>query len=100
MSGRPLIINSTLSTSNAVISAWLPGTAGGQSVFDGIYGNYLFKPSGTKKNTLSIDWPVDMQSLNNFPVYNPEGDIPTIPGALFSVGYGLATTLDSPVLAE
>lgn len=29
ISGRPLLINNILSTSNAVISAWLPGTAGG-----------------------------------------------------------------------
>jgi beta-glucosidase len=71
-----LLINNVLSSSTAVISAWLPGTSGGQSVFDGIYGDYLFRPEGSKKNTLSVDWPVDMQSLKDFPVYNPEGDIP------------------------
>lgn len=63
ISGRPMLINQVLSSSNAVISAWLPGTAGGQGIFDGISGNYLFKPNGTRKNTLSVDWPVDMVKI-------------------------------------
>ena len=64
ISGRPLLINQILSSSNAVISAWLPGTAGGQGILDAISGDYLLKPNGSKKNTLSVDWPVDMVKLN------------------------------------
>ena len=66
ISGRPLLINQILSSSNAVISAWLPGTAGGQGIFEAISGDYLFRPNGTKKNTLSVDWPVDMVKLSLF----------------------------------
>lgn len=92
------MINQILSSSNAVISAWLPGTAGGQGIFEAISGDYLLRPKGTKKNTLSVDWPVDMASLANFPVYRWEGDIPEIPGPRYTVGYGLSTTLDAPYL--
>ena len=60
VAGRPIIINQAISSSQAVLAAWLPGTAGGQGIFDAIYGNYALRPNGTRKNTLSVDWPADM----------------------------------------
>lgn len=61
-SGRPMLVDSILSESNAFIAAWLPGTSGGQGVIDAVTGDYLFKPQGQTdlRNTLSVDWPKNM----------------------------------------
>ncbi len=59
LAGRPMIIENVLNTSTAVVSAWLPGTAGGDGIVDAIMGKYLFRPNGAsdRRNTLAFDWP-------------------------------------------
>lgn len=64
LSGRPMLIDELLNTSDATIAAWLPGTSGGQGIVDAIVGNYVIKPKNSpKKNTLSVDWPKDMVTV-------------------------------------
>ena len=59
VSGRPMLIPNVVANSSAVVSAWLPGTAGGDGIANALTGNYRFKPSGNadKRNTLAFDWP-------------------------------------------
>jgi beta-glucosidase len=61
-SGRPMLVDAAMNISNAFISAWLPGTSGGQGVVDAISGDYLIRPYGKvdKANSLSVDWPANM----------------------------------------
>lgn len=76
ISGRPLIIDSILGQSNAIVAAWLPGTEG-QGVADVLFGTY--KPTGK----LSHSWPRSNAQLPiNF------GDKNYDP--LFKYGYGLS----------
>lgn len=56
VSGRPMIINSTLEKSNAFVAAWLPGTEG-QGVADVLFGDV--KISGK----LSHSWPKNMKQI-------------------------------------
>lgn len=93
LSGRPMIVNDILNQSSAFISAFLPGTSGGQGIVDAIFGQYTFRPQGnnSRANTLSFDWPRSMESLKNFPYYGADGEIPTIPDPLFKAGYGLSS---------
>lgn len=64
LSGRPMLVEDLLASSNAVIAAWLPGTSGGQGIVDAIVGDYIIRPkSGSDRNTLSMDWPADMVHL-------------------------------------
>ena len=56
LSGRPMIINSALASSNAFVAAWLPGTEG-QGVADVLFGD--FKPVGK----LPHSWPKNMQQI-------------------------------------
>ena len=88
-----MIINDILTESSAFISAFLPGTSGGQGIVDGIFGGYVFRPNGAKDgaNSLSFDWPKDMDQLKEFPYYAADGEIPKISDPLFKVGYGLST---------
>ena len=92
-SGRPMIVNEVLNQSQAFISGFLPGTSGGQGVIDAVFGQYLFRsdPNNDRVNTLSFDWPRNMESLKEFPVYGGDGKIPCIPDPLFEVGYGLGS---------
>jgi beta-glucosidase len=75
LSGRPMLIEPSLNSSNAFIAAWLPGTEG-QGVADILFGD--FKPVGK----LPHSWPKNMQQI---PInigdanYNP----------LFTYGFGL-----------
>ena len=59
LSGRPMLINSFVDQSQAIISAWLPGTAGGDGIANALTGKYKFRPngSGDRRNTLAFDWP-------------------------------------------
>lgn len=59
VAGRPMIIADVVSTSNAVVSAWLPGTAGGDGIVNALMGKYRFRPNGAsdRRNTLAFDWP-------------------------------------------
>ncbi|WP_394389561.1 glycoside hydrolase family 3 protein [Shewanella woodyi] len=70
VSGRPLIINPELNSSNAFIAAWLPGSEG-QGVSDLIFGDDNFS------GKLSFTWPKQLKTLN------------TDSTALFPVGFGL-----------
>jgi beta-glucosidase len=75
LSGRPMIVNEVLDSSDAFIAAWLPGSEG-QGVADVLFGDY--RPTGK----LSYSWPKSMEQLPlnvNSANYDP----------LFNVGYGL-----------
>ena len=54
-----MIIGDILSQSKVVVSAWLPGTAGGDGIADALVGRYSFRPKGDedRRNTLAFDWP-------------------------------------------
>jgi len=56
ISGRPMLIESSLKISNAFVAAWLPGTEG-QGVADVLFGD--FKPVGK----LPHSWPKNMQQI-------------------------------------
>ena len=75
VAGRPMIIENVLSTSTAVVSAWLPGTAGGQGIVNALTGKYRFRPNGAsdRRNTLAFDWPKTQASLKLFPIYDASG---------------------------
>jgi beta-glucosidase len=74
LSGRPLILGTTLDTTDALIAAWLPGTEG-QGVADVLFGDY--KPSGK----LPRNWPRAVSQLtgNSISMENPQ----------FARGFGL-----------
>lgn len=57
VSGRPLVLDAALETSDALVAAWLPGTEG-QGVADVLFGDY--KPTGK----LSRAWPLNNQQLS------------------------------------
>ena len=73
VSGRPLIITDALPRVDAVVAAWLPGTAG-EGVADVLFGDEPFT------GTLPMNWPRDLGQLPSVP---PEGEY------LFPLGYGL-----------
>lgn len=81
LSGRPMIINSIIPFSDAIIAAWFPGTEG-TGVADILFGDH--QPKGT----LSHSWP---RSMDQIPVnfddinYDP----------LFPFNYGLLSVQDS-----
>ena len=82
ISGRPMIIESIIPYSDAIIAAWLPGTEG-TGITDVLFGDY--EPSGL----LSHSWPASMEDIPiNFgdAIYQP----------LFAYGYGITNLLDSP----
>jgi beta-glucosidase len=74
-SGRPLILGEALTSADALVAAWLPGTEG-QGVADVLFGD--FKPTGK----LSFSWP---RSMDQIPIN--VGDAKYDP--LFAYGYGL-----------
>lgn len=103
-SGRPMIISQPtgpLEKSTAFIAAWLPGTSGGQAIANALFGNYLFCNGkrqtktdlcqANSPNTLTVDWVQNMQSLQNYPIYNRGQGAVTYAKSLFEIGYGLAT---------
>ena len=59
IAGRPMLIDSILEESSAVLDAFLPGTSGGQGIVDALTGAYVLRPNGQSdsKNSLSFDWP-------------------------------------------
>lgn len=82
ISGRPMIIESILPYSDAIVAAWLPGTEG-DGIADILFGDY--QPTGLLSNT----WPADMASVPlNF------GDNNYKP--LFAYGHGLTSLSNSP----
>ncbi|MEW6060835.1 MAG: glycoside hydrolase family 3 N-terminal domain-containing protein [Bacteroidota bacterium] len=75
LSGRPMIINSTLEKSAAFVAAWLPGTEG-EGITDVLFGDYA--PTGK----LPHSWP---RSMKQIPIN--VGDENYDP--LFPYGFGL-----------
>jgi beta-glucosidase len=61
LSGRPLILGTTLDASDALLAAWLPGTEG-RGVADVLFGDY--KPTGK----LPRNWPSDVAQLSGYSV--------------------------------
>jgi beta-glucosidase len=57
LSGRPLILDSSLDASDAFVAAWLPGTEG-QGVADVLFGDFNFS------GKLSRDWPRSNEQLD------------------------------------
>jgi beta-glucosidase len=75
LSGRPMIVNSTLEKSTAFVAAWLPGTEG-EGIADVLFGDYA--PTGK----LPHSWP---RSMSQIPINI--GDKKYDP--LFPFGFGL-----------
>jgi beta-glucosidase len=76
LSGRPLLLDSTLDNSDAFVAAWLPGTEG-QGVADVLFGDV--KPSGKLPRT----WPKSADQIGLC-----QGD-PGADKAAFPYGFGL-----------
>ena len=90
LSGRPMVLTSSLPQIDALIAAWLPGTEG-QGVADMLFGDFTFT------GKLSYTWPRWNNQLPfNFSKLPTEGcDAP-----LFPYGYGLRTNDPSPIIPE
>jgi len=60
-----MLVDNILTQSSAVLSAFLPGTSGGQGIIDVITGKYVMRPNGQSdtKNSLSFDWPKSMVNI-------------------------------------
>ncbi|KPV51774.1 beta-glucosidase [Kouleothrix aurantiaca] len=69
MSGRPLIINSQLSTAGAFVAAWLPGTEGA-GITDVLFGDYGFA------GKLPVSWP---SAVSQQPINSGDGKTPLFP---------------------
>ncbi len=74
IAGRPLVLDTALERSDAVVAAWLPGTEG-QGVADVLFGDY--KPTGK----LPRAWPLNNEQLSSDA---QPGEKP-----LFPYGFGL-----------
>ncbi len=74
LSGRPLILGSSLGATDALVAAWLPGTEG-QGVADVLFGDY--KPTGK----LPRNWPRDASQLKGYSI--------TMENPQFARGFGL-----------
>lgn len=77
ISGRPVVIEPYVSTMNAIVAAWLPGSEG-QGVADVLFGDYPFT------GKLARTW---FRSVDQLPMN--VGDSRYDP--LFPFGYGLTT---------
>jgi beta-glucosidase len=73
-----MIVNDIINESSAFLSAFLPGTSGGQGIVDALFGDYVMRPTSASNgvNTLSFDWPNNMESLKEFPYYAADGKVP------------------------
>ncbi|WP_407874077.1 glycoside hydrolase family 3 N-terminal domain-containing protein [Qipengyuania nanhaisediminis] len=80
LSGRPLWVNRELNLANAFVASWLPGSEGA-GIADILTG------AVSARGKLSFSWPNDCTGA---PLNRAEG-------ALFPVGYGLATGEISPM---
>jgi beta-glucosidase len=76
ISGRPLIFDSALEKSDALVALWLPGTEGA-GVADVLIGDY--KPTGK----LPVTWP---RSMSQIPIHGDD----TGKEPLFPYGFGLS----------
>jgi beta-glucosidase len=75
MSGRPILIQSYLSTFDAIVAAWLPGSEG-EGLADLLYGDAQFT------GKLSKSWPMDNTTL-------PISSLQTGADPLYAFGFGL-----------
>lgn len=73
VSGRPVVITEALPLVDAVVAAWLPGTAG-EGVADVLFGDVPFT------GTLPVNWPRDVSQVT---------DAPAGEDYLFPMGFGL-----------
>ena len=76
ISGRPMIINESLTESDAFVAAWLPGSEG-EGISDVIFGDYNFT------GKLSMTWP---KSMNQIPINYGDSNY----DPLFQFGFGLS----------
>lgn len=76
ISGRPMIINESLTESDAFVAAWLPGSEG-KGISDVIFGDYNFT------GKLSMTWP---KSMNQIPINYGDSNY----DPLFQFGFGLS----------
>ena len=80
ISGRPMVLGTSLANADAFVCAWLPGTEG-DGVADVLFGDYDFT------GKLSFSWP---NAAADEPVnYGNWGDVKTAATPLFPYGYGL-----------
>jgi beta-glucosidase len=80
VSGRPMIVESILASTDALVAAWLPGSEG-DGVADVLFGRY--HPSGK----LGHSWP---RSMAQIPInIGPLGQNPPRYDPLFPYGFGL-----------
>jgi len=86
VSGRPLVLTAHIAQMDALVAAWLPGTAG-EGVADVLFGDFEFT------GKLPYTWPRwNSQLPFDFENLPTEGcDAP-----LFAFGYGLDTKTPSP----
>jgi beta-glucosidase len=88
ISGRPVMLGDLLPSSQAVVSAFLPGTEGGSAVADLLFGKV--NPSGR----LPVSWPrtiADVPLVAGYKVLDGNGNaVKRTP--LFPFGYGLSYT--------
>jgi beta-glucosidase len=75
LSGRPLVLGSSLDISDAFVAAWLPGSEG-EGVADVLFGDYKFK------GKLSRTWP-----RSNEQILSPSAVVQT---PQFAYGFGLS----------
>ena len=73
VSGRPVIITDALPRVDAVVAAWLPGTAG-EGIADTLFGDVSFT------GKLPVNWPRDISQVPSAPAGQEY---------LFPMGYGL-----------
>jgi beta-glucosidase len=85
-SGRPLVLGRTLTDSDAMVAAWLPGTEG-EGMADVLFGT--FKPTGK----LPRPWPQNNSQLDSA-VFAQPGQTP-----LFPSGFGLTYETDANLSA-
>mgnify|MGYP000453700462 CR=1 FL=1 len=57
ISGRPLILGTSLGYFDSFVAAWLPGTEGGNGISDVLFGDFDFT------GTLSFTWPKDLSQV-------------------------------------
>ncbi len=90
LSGRPLVLTDQLASMDALVAAWLPGTAG-EGVADALFGDSPFT------GKLPYNWPRSNQQLPfNFEKLPTSG----CEAALFPFGYGLDTKNPSPEIND
>jgi beta-glucosidase len=102
-SGRPMIVSEpskALSSSQAFIAAWLPGTTGGQAIANAIGGDYVFCGTGRNDdghcvagspNTLPVNWVRNPEQLRDYPVYRSGTGFVGYGDPLFPINHGLGT---------